>query len=146
MNKKLIGGLAAVAAGIGLAQYVRSRRQNGSATHAEKWTTAEMPDLTGQVIIVTGANSGVGFEAAREFARKGAQTILAVQNEHLVLEATEINLEGVDVSDERIEQFNSNLAGRISERAGQRLSNITLTGVSVFDNLLVLTLDATPRN
>lgn len=72
--------------------------------------------------------------------------IPSVQNEHLVLEATEINLEGMDVSDERIEQFNSNLAGRISGRAGQRLSNITLTGVSVFDNLLVLTLDATPRN
>ncbi len=80
MNKKLIGGLVAAAAGIGLAQYVRSRRQNGSMTHAEKWTPAEMPDLTGKVIIVTGANSGVGFEAAREFARKGAQTILACRS------------------------------------------------------------------
>ncbi len=70
----------------------------------------------------------------------------SVQDEHLVLQATEINLEGVDVSDARIAQFNNNLAERISGRAGQRLSNITLTGVSVSDNLLVLTLDATPRN
>lgn len=45
-----------------------------------KWTTADMPDLTGKVIIVTGANSGIGYEAAQEFARKGAKTILACRS------------------------------------------------------------------
>jgi NAD(P)-dependent dehydrogenase (short-subunit alcohol dehydrogenase family) len=39
-----------------------------------------MPDLTGKVTIVTGANSGIGFETAKELARKGAQTILACRN------------------------------------------------------------------
>ena len=67
----------------------------------------------------------------------------SVQDEHLVLQATDINIEGVDVSDERIAQFNSNLAERISGRAAQRMPNVTLTGVTVTDNLLVLTLDAT---
>jgi NAD(P)-dependent dehydrogenase (short-subunit alcohol dehydrogenase family) len=46
----------------------------------DKWTTDDIPDLTGKVIIVTEANSGVGFEAAKEFARKGAETILACRN------------------------------------------------------------------
>ena len=34
-----------------------------------RWTTANIPDLTGKVIIVTGANSGLGFEVTKEFAR-----------------------------------------------------------------------------
>lgn len=46
----------------------------------ENWTTDNMPDLTGKVAIVTGANSGIGFETAKEFARKGAQTILACRS------------------------------------------------------------------
>ena len=72
--------------------------------------------------------------------------IPSVQDEHVVLAATEINIEGMDVSDERLEQFNNNLAERITGRAGQRTPNITLTGITVSDTLLVLTADATPRN
>ena len=47
---------------------------------SENWTKHNIPDLTGKVIIITGGNSGIGFEAAKEFARKGAQTILACRN------------------------------------------------------------------
>lgn len=47
---------------------------------SNKWTTTNVPDLTGKIIIVTGANSGVGYEAAKEFARKGGKTILACRN------------------------------------------------------------------
>ncbi len=47
---------------------------------SENWTTSNIPDLTGKVMIVTGANSGLGFETAKEFARKGAHTILACRS------------------------------------------------------------------
>lgn len=44
---------------------------------SDKWTSTDIPDLNGKVIIVTGANSGIGFESTREFARKGAEVIVA---------------------------------------------------------------------
>lgn len=43
----------------------------------EKWKTANIPDLTGKVIIVTGGNSGLGYESVKAFAKKGAEVILA---------------------------------------------------------------------
>lgn len=43
----------------------------------EKWTFSDMPDLTGKTIVVTGGNSGLGFEAVKAFAGKNAEVILA---------------------------------------------------------------------
>jgi len=43
----------------------------------ENWTKANIPDLTGKVIIVTGGNSGLGYESVKAFAEKGAEVILA---------------------------------------------------------------------
>jgi NAD(P)-dependent dehydrogenase (short-subunit alcohol dehydrogenase family) len=47
---------------------------------SKEWTTADMPDLSGKKVIVTGANSGVGYEAARAFAEKGAHVIFACRS------------------------------------------------------------------
>ncbi len=45
-----------------------------------RWTVADIPDLGGMTAIVTGGNSGVGYETALELARKGATTILACRS------------------------------------------------------------------
>ena len=46
----------------------------------EKWTPANIPDLMGKVIIITGANNGIGFETAKTVAEKGAVVVMACRN------------------------------------------------------------------
>jgi NAD(P)-dependent dehydrogenase (short-subunit alcohol dehydrogenase family) len=44
------------------------------------WTTADIPDQTGRVAVITGANTGLGYETAAALAAKGANVVLAVRN------------------------------------------------------------------
>lgn len=41
------------------------------------WTAQNIPDLSGKLIIVTGGNSGLGYESVKAFAEKGAEVVLA---------------------------------------------------------------------
>lgn len=45
------------------------------------WTAADIPDLSGRTVVVTGANSGLGLETTRELARKGAHVVMACRSE-----------------------------------------------------------------
>lgn len=46
----------------------------------EKWTAENIPSQKGKVAIVTGSSGGIGLEAARVLANKGAEVIIAVRN------------------------------------------------------------------
>ncbi|MFE5593493.1 oxidoreductase [Streptomyces sp. NPDC056549] len=45
-----------------------------------RWTADDIPDQTGRTIVVTGANSGLGYVTARELARRGAHVVLTARD------------------------------------------------------------------
>ena len=45
-----------------------------------RWNATDVPDQSGRVAVVTGGNSGIGYEAAAVLAGKGAHVVIAVRN------------------------------------------------------------------
>jgi NAD(P)-dependent dehydrogenase (short-subunit alcohol dehydrogenase family) len=45
------------------------------------WTIDSIPDQTGRIAVITGASSGIGEEAARALAARGAEVVLAVRDQ-----------------------------------------------------------------
>ncbi|TFH31211.1 MAG: SDR family NAD(P)-dependent oxidoreductase, partial [Myxococcales bacterium] len=46
-----------------------------------QWNLDQVPDLSGRVMIITGANSGIGYEAALALAKRKADVVLACRNQ-----------------------------------------------------------------
>ncbi|WP_327633540.1 oxidoreductase [Kribbella sp. NBC_00482] len=53
------------------------------------WSTADIPDLTGRLALVTGATSGLGYETALELLRHGADVLVAARNPEKAAQAAE---------------------------------------------------------
>jgi NAD(P)-dependent dehydrogenase (short-subunit alcohol dehydrogenase family) len=76
---------------------------------AMAFTVESVPSLRGRTFVVTGGNSGIGFEAARVFARRGARLVLACRDAEKMkaaaericaeTEGAEIDLVTMDLSD-----------------------------------------------
>jgi NAD(P)-dependent dehydrogenase (short-subunit alcohol dehydrogenase family) len=87
------------------------------------WTFDDIPDQSGRTVIVTGANTGIGFETARMLALKGARVTLACRNLDKGREAVTriqsespdaaVSLEQLDLSDLRdVEAFTARFKDR----------------------------------
>jgi len=74
-----------------------------------RWTVDQIPDQSGRTAIVTGANTGIGFEAALALSRKGARVILACRSPergrdaldriHAAVPGAPASLEALDLAD-----------------------------------------------
>jgi NAD(P)-dependent dehydrogenase (short-subunit alcohol dehydrogenase family) len=80
------------------------------------WTAADIPDLSGTLAIVTGANSGLGLETTRALARKGAKVIMACRSPSKA-EAARASLLADGIGDDAIELRALDLASLASIRS-----------------------------
>lgn len=80
-----------------------------------KWTAESIPDLTGRTFVVTGANSGLGLEATRLLAAKGAHVVMTARD--LVKGEAALARVGQDVPGASVELRTLDLADLDSVRA-----------------------------
>lgn len=82
---------------------------------SDKWIAEDIPDQSGRVAIVTGANSGNGRETARALAGRGALVVLAVRD--LAKGRAAADDIGADCDDARLELVELDLASLNSVRS-----------------------------
>jgi len=70
-----------------------------------RWTFESIPDQSGRKAIVTGANSGIGFETARALAARGAEVVLACRSAPKGREAVDRILKELPNASARLEQL-----------------------------------------
>jgi NAD(P)-dependent dehydrogenase (short-subunit alcohol dehydrogenase family) len=88
-----------------------------------KWNTADIPDQTGRIAVVTGANTGLGFETAKALAAKGARVVLAVRNLDKGKDAATLITRATPGADVTLQQLDLSSLASVREAAAELKSN-----------------------
>jgi NAD(P)-dependent dehydrogenase (short-subunit alcohol dehydrogenase family) len=86
---------------------------------AMAWTTADIPDQASRVAVVTGANGGLGLEAARELARKGAHVVMAARDQAKAHEAVRSLLDDIPRASLELQPLDLASLDSVREAAGR---------------------------
>ncbi len=104
------------------------RISGSEVTGGDTWGAADIGDLTGRIALVTGANSGIGYETTRALADHGAHVILACRDEEKARQARD-KLES-ELERSSLELLHLDLADLISVR---RAADEVLSGHARLD-------------
>ncbi|MEQ9164585.1 MAG: SDR family NAD(P)-dependent oxidoreductase [Ilumatobacter fluminis] len=85
------------------------------------WTTNDIPDLSGKIAVVTGANGGLGLETSRALAAAGAHVVMAARNQVKAAAARDDSLAGLP--DASLESSSSTWARSRARRRPLRRSS-----------------------
>jgi len=99
---------------------------------ADSWHWRDMPAQTGRTVVVTGANSGIGFEASRAFASKGATVVMACRSTERANAAREEL--AADVDADRLDVVELDLADLDSVRSAAETIAAGYDGLDVLCN------------
>ncbi|NYI07715.1 oxidoreductase [Allostreptomyces psammosilenae] len=93
---------------------------SGTTTRAARgggWSREDIPDLSGTVAIVTGANTGIGLPTARTLVARGARVVMACRNEAKAQAARGRVLSATGVPQDRVRVLPLDLASQASVTA-----------------------------
>jgi NAD(P)-dependent dehydrogenase (short-subunit alcohol dehydrogenase family) len=91
------------------------------------WTPEDVPDLSGKTFVITGANSGIGFQAARLLARSGGAVILGCRSAERAMPAVTLianEFPNADVSFLALDLADLGSVARFAETVKQRCAHL----------------------
>jgi len=106
----------------------------------------ELRSLSAQVLVITGASSGIGLVTARMAARRGARLVLAARSEEALKQLTaEINSGGGEATYVSADVGREEDVRRIADKANERFGGfdtwVNNAGVSIYGNLLDVSIE-----
>jgi NAD(P)-dependent dehydrogenase (short-subunit alcohol dehydrogenase family) len=95
------------------------RRARQARPGTARWTEADVPNLTERTAVVTGANSGIGFETARVLAERGAHVFLACRDLDKARDAAARICDGAPQADVEVVRLDLASLGSVRDAAGE---------------------------
>ena len=89
---------------------------------SQSWSPSDIPDQSGRLALVTGANSGLGLATSRELARAGARVVMACRDPDRGADALAAVLSAVPGASVELASLDLASLASVSELAGRMLA------------------------